>query len=104
MNWYNNCNYLQSVISIDKPNNHGLYGSKDPKTILQELLQSKGLALPRYEIIKVSGKPHHQSFKVSCIISGIDKEIHGVGTSRKKAEQDASKNALIKLGYFTRGV
>ncbi len=100
MNWYSSCNYLQSIRNIDpnidKLDNHGFYGSKDSKTILQELLQSKGLTLPRYEIIKVSGKPHHQTFKISCIVPGINKEIHGVGTSRKKAEQDAA-NKILEL-------
>jgi len=37
---------------------------KDPKTRLQELMQSKGLPLPEYPLISTSGLPHEQSFCV----------------------------------------
>src|SRR5687768_15367577 len=41
---------------------------KDPKTRLQELLQSKGLPLPAYAVETVSGEAHNQSFEVSCSV------------------------------------
>src|SRR5580693_3821777 len=39
---------------------------KDPKTRLQELLQARGLPLPRYRIESVEGELHAQLFRVSC--------------------------------------
>jgi ribonuclease-3 len=37
---------------------------KDPKTLLQEYLQSRRLALPLYSVTATSGEAHQQQFKV----------------------------------------
>ena len=71
---------------------------KDPKTRLQEYLQSKHLSLPTYFIVKVCGEAHNQLFTIHCKISIISEFLIGTGSSRRKAEQDAAKKALIKLG------
>ncbi|AYN24800.1 ribonuclease III [Buchnera aphidicola] len=71
---------------------------KDPKTRLQEYLQSKHLSLPSYFIVEVYGEAHNQLFTIHCEVSTIPKSLIGKGTSRRKAEQDAAKKALIKLG------
>ncbi|MGR9051161.1 MAG: ribonuclease III [Gammaproteobacteria bacterium] len=70
---------------------------KDPKTRLQELLQSKKLDLPEYTLITMSGLPHEQTFKVKCSIALTDKHVIGIGGSRKKAEQDAAEQMLLIL-------
>lgn len=67
---------------------------KDPKTELQEHLQAKGLSLPKYKVLKTSGKAHQQTFKVECDIQAYDFITTGEGLSRRKAEQDAAKRAL----------
>ncbi|XBC42000.1 MAG: ribonuclease III [Buchnera aphidicola (Kaburagia rhusicola rhusicola)] len=71
---------------------------KDPKTRLQEYLQSKHLPLPLYLVEKVYGEAHNQLFTIFCEISGINEKSIGIGSSRRKAEQEAAQNALIKLG------
>jgi len=70
---------------------------KDPKTRLQELLQSRKIALPGYAIAEVSGTPHEQSFKILCQISELKLETLGSGSSRRRAEQDAAQNMLQEL-------
>lgn len=70
---------------------------KDPKTRLQELMQSKGLKLPTYTLISTSGLPHQQSFCVECEVELLDKPRQGVGSSRKKAEQQAAQTVLDLL-------
>ena len=70
---------------------------KDPKTLLQELLQSRGLPLPNYEIMAVTGQSHAQHFRVQCRVDGLDTETEGSGASRKKAEQDAAQRLLDQL-------
>ena len=70
---------------------------KDPKTQLQELMQSKKLDLPEYNLMTMSGLPHEQTFKVKCTTSMTDKYCIGKGVSRKKAEQDAAEQMLILL-------
>lgn len=70
---------------------------KDPKTLLQEYLQSKQIALPVYEVFEVYGEPHDQTFLVSCSIDGFDTLITAKGGSRRKAEQAAATEALELL-------
>jgi len=72
---------------------------KDPKTRLQELLQSRKLPLPEYAIVSVSGEAHNQSFTVACRVAGLETEALGQGASRRKAEQDAARHALGMLEH-----
>ena len=70
---------------------------KDPKTRLQEYLQSRHEPLPTYSVISVEGEAHEQTFIVGCRISGLDEPVKGIGGSRRKAEQVAAKAALEQL-------
>lgn len=70
----------------------------DPKTRLQELLQSRGLGLPVYELAAVSGRAHEQSFEVVCAVAGLGRQGRGIGTSRQRAEQAAAERVLEDLG------
>ena len=74
--------------------------SKDAKTRLQEVLQAKGESLPTYELVKISGDDHRQSFKVACLIKLLRQTFEGVGSSRRKAEQQAAEAALEVLEAF----
>lgn len=67
---------------------------KDPKTRLQELLQSKGLPLPAYAVETVSGEAHNQSFEVSCSVEVLALRAIGRGASRRRAEQAAAAQLL----------
>ncbi len=70
---------------------------KDPKTSLQELLQSRHYPLPAYTVLEVSGKAHNQMFKVECSIEGLGCITTAQGKSRRKAEQAAAKLAIEEL-------
>lgn len=71
---------------------------KDPKTRLQEYLQSRKLALPVYAMTRISGKAHHQQFVVECRIDALEAVATGSGGSRRKAEQSAADSMLEQLG------
>ena len=71
--------------------------SKDPKTLLQELMQSKQLELPEYTLLSMSGLAHQQTFKVSCRVSMLKDATIATGISRKKAEQAAAEQMLSLL-------
>jgi ribonuclease-3 len=71
---------------------------KDPKTRLQEYLQSRNLTLPEYSVTATSGKQHQQLFEVECSLPGLEITARGEGRSRRKAEQDAASNALELIG------
>lgn len=70
--------------------------AKDAKTDLQERLQAGHKPLPAYRVIAVHGAAHRQSFEVECAVG--DLTAHGTGSSRQRAEQDAAREMLKKLG------
>lgn len=70
---------------------------KDPKTRLQEALQSTGHAVPVYDVRSEEGPPHARRFEVVCTISKLGISTTGNGSSRRKAEQTAAAEALSIL-------
>lgn len=67
---------------------------RDPKTLLQEWLQARKLALPDYALIQVSGKAHEQRFRVSCAVAALSQTTVGESTTRREAEQQAARDML----------
>lgn len=68
---------------------------KDPKTQLQELMQSRKVELPVYELTQMTGVAHAQTFTVKCTTNLENNESSlGTGVSRKRAEQDAAEQML----------
>lgn len=70
---------------------------KDPKTRLQEYLQSRGLPLPQYFVDAVEGEPHAQHFSVRCEVATLSLAAPGEGSSRRRAEQDAAQRVLQQI-------
>ena len=70
---------------------------RDPKTQLQEWLQARKMALPEYELAKVSGKDHNQRFVVTCTIVETSAVTDGESTTRRKAEQKAARKMIERL-------
>jgi ribonuclease-3 len=66
---------------------------KDPKTRLQEYLQSRRLGLPEYSVTNETGKDHAKRFEVSCEAADFQAAA-GIGSSRRKAEQAAASKML----------
>lgn len=71
--------------------------NKDPKTRLQELLQSRRRALPRYTLAETTGDAHNQSFTVQCELPSQGLTFTGTGSNRRQAEQIAADAALTYL-------
>jgi ribonuclease-3 len=69
---------------------------KDPKTVLQELLQALRKPLPTYQVDSIEGEAHQQCFIVSCQIDDGSVKAVGKGTSRRRAEQDAAE-AMLRI-------
>jgi len=67
---------------------------KDPKTRLQEWLQGRGLPLPDYVVLEVSGEPHDQRFSVRCDVPALEISAIADGSSRRRAEQEAAQRIL----------
>ncbi|WP_310447101.1 ribonuclease III [Thiobacillus sp.] len=70
---------------------------KDPKTQLQEWLQSHRQPLPEYRLISTEGEAHDQNFIVECVLGKPARITRGVGKSRRAAEQEAARLACDAL-------
>ncbi len=67
--------------------------NEDYKTALQELVQQKRNQVLSYALIGESGPDHDKQFQVEVSLNG--KVIgQGVGSSKKRAEQDAARSAI----------
>ena len=71
--------------------------SKDAKTALQEWLQGRKMHLPRYEVVRVLGEAHRQTFEVACHVAERGMTQLGQGASRRAAEQAAAAAMLQAL-------
>jgi len=70
---------------------------KDPKTLLQELLQARHIALPQYSVVATRGAAHNQHFEVECVIPQLSVRTVGSGSSRRSAEQEAAMRAFEQI-------
>lgn len=75
---------------------------KDAKTQLQEYLQARHIALPRYTIVATHGEAHKQRFSVECAIPQLGVRTQGEGLSRRSAEQDAAAAAYREIAALPR--
>ncbi len=68
---------------------------KDAKSRLQELVQSKGLSTPKYQVVEESGPDHDKKFVIEVLVDG-ESWGRGQGKSKSSAEQDAACKVLAK--------
>lgn len=76
---------------------------KDPKTRLQELLQSHGHDLPEYQVVAESGADHAKQFEVACRAGDLAPEVTARAASRRKAEQAAARVMHRRLAEKFKG-
>lgn len=69
----------------------------DPKSSLQEAAQARGLPLPEYRKVAVSGPDHSRRWAYEVIFDG-DEIARGEGVSKREAQQQAARRALVRLG------
>ncbi len=81
--------YIPLLDSLD-PESLG----KDAKTLLQEYLQGRKIALPQYNVIATHGAAHSQEFEIECLVPKLGIQVYGRGASRRAGEQAAAKLAL----------
>lgn len=74
---------------------------RDPKTILQEWAQGKGLPTPVYREVERTGPHHDPQFRVAVELPGLT-PAEGVGGSKRAAEKLAA-TALLKQEGVTGG-
>ena len=76
---------------------HIILAPNDPKSQLQEYLQSQGSTYPVYRTVSSQGPDHDPTFTILVL---SDKIVLGTGQGKKKsdAERAAARDALEKIG------
>lgn len=70
---------------------------KDPKSLLQERIQARKQTSPLYKVLGEKGPAHAKVFKIGAYM-GDELLGEGEGKSKQKAEEEAARLALEKLG------
>ena len=70
---------------------------RDPKSLLQEWVQSQGFGPPVYSTVASSGPEHNKTFEVEVYVSG-KVYGHGRGHSKQAAAKAAARQALHSIG------
>lgn len=70
---------------------------RDPKTVLQEWAQGRGLPTPVYREVARSGPHHDPHFKIAVDVSGLE-SAEGEGGSKRAAEKAAATAMLAREG------
>jgi ribonuclease-3 len=66
---------------------------KDPKSLLQELVQARRLNSPSYKVLGETGPAHDKKFRIGVMVDG-NLISEGEGKSKKDAQEDAAFKAL----------
>ncbi len=75
-----------------------LQKDRDPKSTLQEIVQTGGKSAPRYEVVHDEGPDHAKVFEVHV----FDEDVllgKGEGSSKREASMSAALDALKRLNY-----
>lgn len=69
---------------------------RDPKSVLQEIIQDKMKVTPTYDVVRETGPDHQKEFLIGVYFDG-NLFAEGQGSSKQEAENSAARNALTKL-------
>jgi len=72
---------------------------KDPKSLLQEIVQAGGKPAPNYRVVAEKGPDHAKTFEVEVYDNG-DLLGSGAGSSKHEASMAAAQDALSNLDYI----
>jgi ribonuclease-3 len=70
---------------------------RDPKTMLQEWAQARGLPTPAYRELARTGPHHDPEFRVAVVLPDRP-PAEGLGSSKRAAEQAAAAAMLTRVG------
>ena len=70
---------------------------RDPKTLLQEWAQARGLPTPAYRELARTGPHHDPEFRVAVVLPDRP-PAEGMGSSKRAAEQAAAAAMLTRVG------
>ncbi len=71
-------------------------GAKDPKSLVQEIVQERFKVTPTYAVLEESGPAHDRTFRVGLYCSD-ELKSEGIGNSKQAAETQAAEKLLLGL-------
>ena len=82
---------IATIVSADEHTNY--------KSLLLESLQGRGLSMPEYRLAEEAGPEHQKLFHMQVFVDDV---AHGSGSgaSKKRAEQEAAREAMRSLGLM----
>ena len=85
--------FITRFVLSDIENKHLFY---DSKTILQEMMQKDYKETVSYKLLSESGPDHNKEFKVAVL---LEEKVFGtgIGRTKRKAEQQAAYEAILKI-------
>ncbi|MEK7555344.1 MAG: ribonuclease III [Patescibacteria group bacterium] len=85
--------FIEKAVIVNLPEVFEKELYRDPKSLLQEIIQEKLKLTPNYQVLDEHGPDHQKIFKVGVFFN--DKlAAEGEGASKQEAEVEAAKNAL----------
>ena len=94
---YENCKKIVTKLFYSLFNKKKIIGKKDPKTLLQEYMQSKKFPIPKYKTILLESPSHLPKFRIICKVSVIKKEQSCISSTVQEGQQRVSRLILKKL-------
>lgn len=88
--------WLMHVIEPELDSKPEIDSLKPPKSVLQELSYARTGDAPHYRLISEEGPPHARQYVVEALVGGIAFG-QGDGRSRRDAETEAAREALVHL-------
>ncbi len=88
--------FIQKYLLDDKDRLLSERLHRNYKSFLLEHVQSQGISVPRYHVVNTTGPEHKKVFTVSVVVRG-EELGKGTGLTKKRAEQEAAREALIHL-------
>ena len=85
--------HIETLLNQEHDDENGFC---DYKTELQEKVQNRYHVIPRYRLIETTGPEHSKTFRIALFVNQ-EEWGEGEGRSKKEAEQQAAKAALVKL-------
>jgi ribonuclease-3 len=89
--------FIQPLLSVATDDILTNRQDQDPKSLLQEWVQSQGHGTPIYMTVSTTGPEHNKRFEIEVLVDG---EVYGRawGHSKQAAAKAAARNALELLG------
>ena len=75
---------------------------RDPKTVLQEWAQGRGLPTPTYHLVEQTGPDHAPRFQVEARVGPLEAAT-GSAATKRAAEQEAAQNLLVREQVWKEG-